>query len=58
MAGLPQDAYRTIDRKKEADDMKKRITAAILAACLALALAACGQAKEPELTLGAFGEDR
>ena len=37
--------------------MKKRITAAILAACLALALAACGQAKEPELNIDEFGEE-
>ncbi|MFR3288900.1 MAG: hypothetical protein ACLTSG_00565 [Lachnospiraceae bacterium] len=37
--------------------MKKRITAALLALCLVLPLAACGQAAEPELDIDAFGEE-
>lgn len=37
--------------------MKKRITAALLALCLVLPLAACGQAAEPALDIDAFGEE-
>ena len=37
--------------------MTKRITAALLALCLALALAACGQGSEPELNIDELGEE-
>lgn len=37
--------------------MTKRITAALLALCLALALAACGKGSEPELNIDELGEE-
>ena len=37
--------------------MTKRITAALLALCLALALAACGNGSEPELNIDELGEE-
>lgn len=37
--------------------MKKRIAAALLALCLVLPLAACGQAAEPELNIDELGEE-
>ena len=37
--------------------MTKRITAALLALCLALALADCGKGSEPELNIDELGEE-